>query len=192
MAKYFTEEDILNANTYMPIELKGKTAKAIAVSSIAVVNVNMDITSDSGEKSQSPLPPRYTEDAVTKMAWQLRMLLVYYLKQDLGSDTMTAAQYDDWGQVAVFNQLDRLKQSKNADVRNKVYDILDDYRELCKMISTEIAMELAVRNDPFNRIAVWLMEQISPELIGKLKDGLVSARDELSQYRESRKQKGLE
>ena len=192
MAKYFTEQDILNATTYMPIELKGKTAKAIAVSSIAVVNVNMDITSDSGDKSQKPLPPRYTEDVITKMAWQLRMLLVFYLKQDLGSEDMTAEMYDDWGRVAVFNQLDRLKQSKDPEVRNKVYDILDDYRELCKMVSTEIAMELTVRNDPFNRIAVWLMEQIPPELIAKLKDGLVSARDELSQYRESRKQKGLE
>ena len=180
MAKYFTEEDILNATTYMPIGLKAKTAKAIAVSSIAVVNVNMDITSDSGE------------DVMTKMAWQLRMLLCYYLKQDLGTEDMTAELYDEWGKVAVFNQLDRLKQSKNPDVRNRVYDILDDYRELCKMISTEIAMELTVRNDPFNRIAVWLMEQIPPELIGRLKDGLVSARDELSSYREKRKREGLE
>jgi len=192
MAKYFTEEDILNATTYMPIELKSKTAKAIAVSSIAVVNVNMDITDDDGEKTQKSLPPRYTEDAMTKMAWQLRMLLVYYLKQDLGTDDMTAAQYDEWGKVAVFNQLDRMKQSKNAEVRNRVYDILDDYRELCKMVSTEIAMELTVRNDPFNRLAVWLFEQIPPEFIEKLKNGLISARDEVSEYRESRKKKGLE
>jgi len=192
MAKYFTEEDILNATTYMPIGLKAKTAKAIAVSSIAVVNVNMDITSDTGEKSQRPLPPRYTEDVMTKMAWQLRMLLCYYLKEDLGTEDMTAEMYDEWGKVAVFNQLDRLKQSKNVDVRNKVYDILDDYRELCKMVSTEIAMELTVRNDPFNRVAVWLMEQIPPEFIAKLRDGLVSARDELSSYRDKRKKEGLE
>lgn len=192
MAKYFTEEDILNANTYMPIAVKSQTAKAIAVSSVSVVNVKMDITQDNGEKQERPLPPRYTENVLTKMAWQLRMLLAYYLRQDFGTEDMTAAQYDEWGQVAVFNQLDRLKQSKNPDVRNRVYDILDDYRELCKMISTEIAMELAVRNDPFNRIAVWLTEQISPELISKLKEGLVSARDGISDYRESRKQKGLD
>lgn len=192
MAKYFTEEDILKAETYMPIGLKAKTAKAIAVSSIAVVNVNMDITSDSGDKSQRPLPPRYTEDVMTKMAWQLRMLLAYYLQVDLGSEDMTAEMYDEWGRVAVFNQLDRLKQSKNPEVRNRVYDILDDFRELCKMVSTEIAMELTVRNDPFNRLAVWLMEQIPPEIISRLKDSLVSAKDELTEYRESRKKKGLD
>lgn len=192
MAKIFTEEDILNATTYMPIALKAKTAKAIAVSSIIPVNISMDITQDTGEKSQKTLPPRYTENVAVKVIWQLRMLLVYYLHQDMGKDDMTAEQYDEWGKVAVFNQLDRMKQSKNADVRNKVYDILDDYRELCKMISTEIAMELTVRNDPFNRLSVWLMEQISPELISKLKNGLVSAKDEFTNYRESRKKKGLE
>ena len=192
MARFFTEDDILNAETYMPIGLKAKTAKAIAVSSVSVVNVNMDITDDEGKKTQRSLPPRYTEDVVTKMAWQLRMLLVFYLKQDLGSENMTAEMYDEWGKVAVFNQLDRLKQSKNSEVRNRVYDILDDFRELCKMVSTEIAMELAVRNDPFNRLAVWVTEQISPELISRLKEGLVSAKDEISEYRAKRKKEGLE
>lgn len=192
MAKYFTEEDILNATTYMPIELKAKTAKAIAATSVEAVKVSMTLTDDAGDKMDRPLPPRYTENVVNKMAWQLRMLLVYYLKQDLGKEDMTAAQYDEWGQVAVFNQLDRLKQSKNADVRNKVYDILDDYRELCKMVGTEIAMELSVRNDPFNRVAMFLLEQIPPEFIAKLREGLVSARDEIAEYREKRKKEGLE
>ena len=188
MAKIITEQHILDANTYMPIAQKATTARAVA--KLAILRVDIAAKDDEAEKGIS-LPERYAENAETKAMYQMMLLLTYYLKQDV-PENFTVKEYDEWGESAIFNQLDRHKQSKDPNVRNRVYDILDDYRELCKMIGSEIASELAAQNDPITRIGAWLSEQITTEIAAKIKDALTGMRDELKAYRESRKQKGLD
>lgn len=188
MARTITEQDILNATSYMPIAKKVSTAQAVAYLAISQVEVT---TSDDQDKERSfKLPVRYIENVQTRALYQMMLLLTFYLKQEIG-ENLTVEEYDAWGESAIFNQLDRLKQSKNVEVRNKVYDILDDYRELTKFIGSEIASRLTVQNDPIERIGAWLADQVTPEMIEKVKEALTSARDELVSYNEDRKQKGL-
>lgn len=181
MAKIISEETILNATTYMPLDKKVAMAQYIAEKSIVTVNVTAN---EEGEKKKS-LPDRYTESYQARSVGQMIVLLQYYLNQKIDSG-FAEEQYDEWGASAVFNQLDRFKQSKNPEVRNKVYDLLDDYREFCKFVGSEISMQLAVRNDPITRISAWLVQEIPPEFLAKIREFLVSAKDELADYRDKK------
>ena len=181
MAKVITEEMILNATTYMPLNRKAAMAQYIADKSVVTVNV----TAGEEGKEKKSLPSRYTESYQARSVGQMIVLLQFYLNQKIDSG-FAEEQYDEWGASAVFNQLDRFKQSKNPDVRNKVYDLLDDYREFCKFVGSEITMQLAVRNDPITRISAWLVQEIPPEAIAKIRESLVSAKDELAAYREKK------
>lgn len=189
MAKHvLTENNILNATAYMPIAQKVTTAKSVAALSISKVEVN---ATDDNDKTRSiSLPSRYVENTQVKSMYQMVVLLKYYLGQDFG-ENLTTEEYDEWGESAIFNQLDRFKQSKNPDVRNRVYDLLDDYRELCKYIGSEIASRLAAQNDPFARIGAWLIEQMSAETMSKVREYLVGMKDEIQAYNESRSERGL-
>lgn len=188
MAFVLTEQDILNATAYMPIAKKVTTAQAIAKISISKVDVTS--SDDEGTGNLAQLPPRYVENVQFRSMYQMMILFSYYLNKDINGE-LTVEKYDELGESAIFNQLDRMKQSKNLEVRNKVYDILDDYRELTKFIGSEIASRLSVQNDPIERIGAWLKKEIPPEFIAKLREGLTGARDEFAAYNESRKQKGL-
>lgn len=189
MAKVLTEEDILNATTYIPSAKKIALAHIVAEQSIVKVNVTAN---EEGEEEKS-LPDRWSENYSVRSIAQMMVLIQEYLNQKTEKeDGFTVAEYDEWGESAVFNQLDRFKQSKNAEVRNRVYDLLDDYREFCKFVGSDITMQLSVRNDPITRVTAWLAEQIPPEVIEKLKNGLVNARDSIDNYLADRKKKGLE
>lgn len=187
MAKQLTEQDILNATTYVPLSRKVAMARFIAEQSVLPI----DIAADEGGTIVKFLPQRYAENYQARSVGQMIVLLQFYLNQPIEGN-FGEKEFDEWGESCVFNQLDRFKQSKNPEVRNKVYDLLDDYREFCKFAGNEIAMELSVRNDPIGRITAWLSKEIPPELIKKIREGLTEAKDELTAYRESKQQKGLE
>ena len=189
MAKHvLTEEDILNAMAYMPIAQKVTTAQSVAALSISKVEVKA--TDDNDETRSITLPSRYVENTQIKSMYQMMILLKYYLGQEFG-DNLTTAEYDEWGESAIFNQLDRFKQSKNPEVRNRVYDLLDDYRELCKFIGSEIASRLSAQNDPFARIGAYIIGQMSAESMSKVKDILVGIKSEIQAYNDSRTERGL-
>lgn len=187
MAKQLTEQDILNATTYMPLNRKAAMARFIAEQSVVPVN----IAAEEGGNPIKFLPQRYAENYQSRSVGQMLVLLQYYLNQPL-QEGFGEKQFDEWGESSVFNQLDRFKQSKNPEVRNKVYDLLDDYREFCKYAGNEIAMELSVRNDSIARVMAWLSKEIPPEIIARIREGLINAKDELVAYNESREKKGLD
>ena len=126
--KIITEAIILNATTYLPIETKSVMAREFAKDCVSEVQVSID-----ENDSTSVLPPRYQENPMLKSIYGMMTLLDQYLHvlvvDENGEVSLTSSEYDKWGSACVMNQLDRFKSSKNIEVRNKVYDILDDYRE---------------------------------------------------------------
>lgn len=150
-----TEEDILNAATYVGISVKEQFTRAVAVICLEPVNVEYD--------GQS-LPTMVRENKKIK-AQYLMGTLATLLQRDFPvqklatgeelTGCMGEAEYDAWAGSHVMNQMERLKKSKNAEMVNKLFDLLYDYKAFELMLNGAIKDELEVRNDPLNRAAQW-------------------------------------
>lgn len=176
-----TEEIILNAESYIPIETKGEMARSFAESCVSEVQITLE---NNGEKDV--LPPRYQENPQMKSLYGMMTLLDQYLhlleKDEKGFVTLTKSEYDEWGRACVMNQLDRFKSSKNIEVRNKVYDILDDYREFYRMLGVEITSLVANKNDGLSRFIDYFKASVTPDMIKDVFSQLTGTLGEIKDY----------
>lgn len=143
--KYFElkKEHIEKAATYMPLEDKLKLAKKIAQLCIE------DAEMDENDKLFS-LPPQQVEDLGTKAVLLQNILLGYYLDIELNETEDVFGQYNFYNGNNIINQIERFKS--DSDVKNKVYDLIADYKEFKKMVDIEIYNIKIAKNDTFLRI----------------------------------------
>ena len=178
--KIITEEIILNATTYLPIETKSVMAREFAKDCVSEVQVSID-----ENDSTSVLPPRYQENPMLKSLYGMMTLLDQYLhlivRDENGDATLDVEEFDEWGKSCVMNQLDRMKSSKNVEVRNRVYDILDDYREFYRMLGVEISALVAHKNDFLSRFLQYFSMSITPDMF---KDAFANLADSLKDIKE--------
>lgn len=178
--KIITEEIILNATTYLPIEKKSVMAREFAKDCVSEVQVSID-----ENDSTSVLPPRYQENPMLKSLYGMMTLLDQYLhlivRDENGDATLDVEEFDEWGKSCVMNQLDRMKSSKNVEVRNRVYDILDDYREFYRMLGVEISALVANKNDFLSRFLQYFSMSITPDMF---KDAFANLADSLNEIKE--------
>ena len=88
---------------------------------------------------------------------------------------MSADDYDRWAGGHLFNQIDRMK-GKGPELRDKAFDLLADYRDLEKMLKTEIYGMLQAMNDPVSRFQDLAAQSMTPEAVQKTLDDLKEAR----------------
>ena len=181
MAKQLTEQSILDAASFIPIGKKSAIAKAIAQKCIEKVEMAVK----DGD-SVTPIPPRYQESSLMRMMSNMLIFLKNYLGV-INVEDFTEETYNEWGSVAIFNQVERFKMSKNMEVRNKVYDLLDDYRELCRMIGSEINSLLDANNDFVYRFFLMSSQLPSVEDIAKMRDETADIVEEIEEYKKQPK-----
>lgn len=178
--KIITDEIILNATTYLPIETKSVMAREFAKNCVSEVQVYIE-----ENDSTSVLPPRYQENPMLKSLYGMMTLLDQYLhlivRDENGDATLDVEEFDEWGKSCVMNQLDRMKSSKNVEVRNRVYDILDDYREFYRMLGVEISALVANKNDFLSRFLQYFSMSITPDMF---KDAFANLADSLKDIKE--------
>lgn len=175
MAKQLTEEIIRNATTYVPLKQKATMAKRFAEDCVEKVEMKY---------KDEPLPPVYKENIQVRMLWGMCVLLTSYLKvfdKDSGED-FRSTDYDEWGGTAVLNQLNRFKSSKDAEVRDKAYDILDDYREFYGMLGKEINSLLSAKNDLMTRALAYLDGKMTPQYLEQSLQELREVQQEALEY----------
>jgi hypothetical protein len=183
-SKIITEDIILNADTYIPIETKSAMAIEYAKSCVTEVQVAIDKNDPT-----SVLPPRYQENPMLKSLYGMMTLLAKYLHllqpNDDGDVTLSTEEYNEWGKACVMNQLDRMKSSKNIEVRNRVYDILDDYREFYRMLGVEISALVANKNDFLSRFLQYFSMSITPDMF---KDAFANLAESLTEIKDNAEQ----
>lgn len=158
MADYavkITEQDILNAASYITISVKEQFVRAIAFVCLEPVEVQND---------DDVLPTMFRENKKIKAQYLMGTLALLLQKpftpqkltsgEELGG-CMDEAEYDEWAASHVMNQLERLKKCKNSEVVNKLFDLLYEYKAIELMLTGAIRDELEVRNDIFNRAMQW-------------------------------------
>ena len=90
---------------------------------------------------------------------QMGVFVSCYLGIPYAGDTdfqMAANEYDRWASSHIFNQLERMKSDK--DIKDKVFDILDDYKDFQWAMRREIEILLGHRNDTVMRLGIFIAE----------------------------------
>ena len=160
------KEVFINAKSYIPLMQKEEIVSYCAERCIDRVVVN------TGEKFRGDTPPMYRENGQRKRRYLLGILARAYLRLDFegcgGDRGLVSADDDDWvGGVQLINQIDRMKKQSDA-LRDKAYDLLADYRDLEKMMNTEINANLSIMNDVVARMAMSAASAMTPESLQEL------------------------
>lgn len=186
-----TEQDILNANESIPVTLKYAVAQYIAEFSTD----KKQITIKEGGIDSIALPDMRQRNTMREAQFKVGVFAKEYMRKDVdfvkGTDDapipylMSADEVDAWSSFET--QLDRLKRSKNKDVADKCYDILNDYHAFCRMVSIEIEQELQIKNDIVGRFA-WLAKSLinssTPEELKKSIEDLSELQEQLTKKEE--------
>lgn len=174
MAEYpitITEQDVLNADTYIGIGIKEKFTRTVAVLCLEPVEVE----NDNGDI----LPTMVRENKKIKAQYLMGMLATL-LHRDFATQRLKSGEelpmcmdeddYDLWASSHVMNQLERLKKGKNSAAVNKLFDLLYDYKAFELMLTGAIRDELEVRNDLFNRAMRWFTLSVADAGVKDLVD----------------------
>ena len=148
-----TKTDIIEkAKTYIPLERKHIWARNVA----AACTRNVVVTgNDNG--SVIAVPDRCEENSMARTMALASALAQNYLGIWDEEYVMQAADYDEVLSSHLIGQLERMK--RDAEIKDKVFDLLEDYTELKKMLNTEIYTRLGHLNDPISRMLIAFQSQ---------------------------------
>lgn len=156
---------ILDAQDYVPYAQKEEWVGKYAQNCFD----RLAITADGEE-----MPPMYAVNVGLKNRYLMGALAHYlgvgYKTEADSEELMSVEDYDKWAGSHVMNQLDRLK--KDAEIRDKCYDILYDFRELEKLLSAQIYGLLTVQNDSVIRQSQQMANSVRelPQILEQLKE----------------------
>lgn len=120
------------------------------------------------------MPPMYIVNAGLRSRYLMGAFAKLYMKTTFSAEErdeslMTEEVYDAWAGSHVFCQIDRMK--KDADLRDKCYDMMADFKDLEKRLSAQLNGLLAVQNDSVLRNSQYMAAQMKelPVLLEQMK-----------------------
>ena len=155
-----TPEIVKNATDYIPLMKKQEMAETIAQK--CIVKVLMKYTEKGDGTDSVPMPDRYQGYHMYTNLYLMGALAHEYLHLPYEGDgtgkeiidyenlKMPANVYDQWGASHVLNQLEQMKTDR--ELREKVFDLLNDYKDFRWMLAHEIDMLLGHNNDAVTRM----------------------------------------
>nr|DAQ30237.1 MAG TPA: hypothetical protein [Caudoviricetes sp.] len=155
-----TQEIVKNATDYIPLMKKQEMAETIAQK--CIVKVLMKYTEKGDGTDSVPMPDRYQEYHMYTNLYLMGVLAHEYLHIPYEGDgtgkeiidyenlKMPANVYDQWGASHVLNQLEQMKTDR--EMREKVFDLLNDFKDFRWMLAHEIDILLGHNNDVVTRM----------------------------------------
>lgn len=163
-----TRDMLLSARTYLPLAEK-----------TAFVNENAPKCFDRLQISagDDAMPPMYMENTALKSRYLMYALAAKYFgftpetEQENGepSALLTEEEYDYYAGGHIFSQIERFKS--DAALRDRCFDLLNDYRDLERRMNAQITGLLTVQNDPVMRQSMLMRNDMMalPGLMEELK-----------------------
>lgn len=183
----FTAETIVNAESYVPL------AKKLEFINYAAERcyTSLRITSNPETAQAKVMPSMYKVNAALKSRYLMGAFIKLYLKEDYipveGDEwLMSQDDYDNFKSGHLFNEMNRFKS--NNEIRDKVFDILSDYKELTTMFEEELLGSLNALNDVVSRIYMAFTDMLTPEQVTDMINDINHSKDELEQYIAERRQ----
>lgn len=186
LLKLTPEELIFRARSYLPMAQKREFVERVAPKCVNLVSLG---AAENGEKQNVMLPDMHMENTERKARFLMGALVKLYLKIDFDGaegdpDLLSWDDYDRFAGNHVINQIERMKSDR--DVRDKCFDLLQDYRVLEKMLNTEVYGMLQVQNDPLTRFLAYMQMTTTPENIRKMQEQTEKLQAELQSYAKER------
>jgi hypothetical protein len=175
-----TEEMVKNAVSYAPVRMKEEFVEACYMRCLNKVDVSLD------DKGENPMPYMYMENTFLKSRFLTAALAVMYLgyrREDLKMEDgelwlVSEEEFDRWGMSHVIGQLNRFRNN-NPELKDKVFDLLRDYGDLERRLSSAVRSGLHVMNDPANRIFQKVTMDMSSDALEEQRKQLEELRKEL-------------
>ena len=176
-----TAEKLMEMRDYVPLAEKLRFVGEAADGCFDRMEIKIKNGADS-----LPIPPLYKENTGIKSRMLMGAFARLYFGAEIDAEKespwlMSVGEYDRWAGSHVFNQIDRLKKGR-AEVRDRAFDILVDYKDLEKRMNAEIFGMLQVMNEPVSRIMTAIGQQTTPEAMTALKQELEGVQKELQDY----------
>lgn len=161
-----TKESIIHARTYMTLEDK----IAFSARAAEICCDDAQISADYGGARLS-LPDRKLRNLAMQSRLMMGVLLGWYLQMPIdpldGEDYLMAQ--DDYNRAAMQHPINRLERLKSdPEVRDVVFDLMRDYRDLERMVCAEIDTALSLHNDILMRTLLVLTQTASPAALQEL------------------------
>lgn len=171
-----TEGMIQNASRYIPLARKIALIEVYAPDCLQAVEIS---TQKLQSDSILALPQLYEENILMKQLVFMQVFLTEYLhiqlqKGGVGEyDGFSAEQYDEFASSHPMNQLERLKTV--SSVKDKVYDIIADFKDFKKLFDLKIFNLKAAHNDGIERALAGISVINDPETMKKIVEELKKA-----------------
>lgn len=177
-----TELDVLEkSRSYVP---NAEKAEFVEYASTRCFD-RMELSTEEGES----VPPMWKENAARKMRYMTAALAKLYLSipADAEGWELSEAEYDRLAESQLVSQLERMKKStKNTVVRDKLYDLLADYRVLEKLLNAECFGLLSAMNDTVARLKSLLSAAVTPEAMQEMQTQAEALKNEFDSYLKNR------
>ena len=163
-----TKEILMGAKTYVPLQEKERFARTVAENCCDVATSRFSYGG-----AEILAPEMRVENFGLRQRYMMGALYGIYLGVPFVpvKDTewcMAVNEYDWAASTFPLNKLERFKS--DAALRDKVFDMLRDYKELERMVCVEIGNVLATNNDLVSRFLMALSMAATPEAIAQLSD----------------------
>lgn len=163
-----TKEMLVRAKSYMPLAEKISYSKSVA--EICLKEYKTADENVSGEKFLA-YPYLKGEDMGLKSVLLLNVLLGFYFDIEVKDDSEKVyEQYDYYAGGNILNQIERFKS--DYEIKDKIFDLIADYKDFKKMVDTEIYNLKTLSNDGLARFSAAMQVLSSPENIKKFNEEL--------------------
>ena len=174
------------ATTYISLTEKEKIASEVAENCIDTLQINID---NGGQLIA--MPPMYRENTSMKARYLMGILAAKYLKmpiepiaEDSTETLMDLPTYDAWASSHVYDQLERMKRNSglSTETKNRIYEIMSDFRDIEKRINATIYSLIQVQNDICTRLVAMVEMMTTPETLTEAGKQLQNVKSNLDEY----------
>ena len=178
-----TKETLLKAEDYLPLAEKTMIAQDIAYRCVNAISYQIKVGS-----AQVDVPDFHGRNLALKERYLLGALFQKYLK--IKFDPVEGQEYllslDDYDRAARLHPMNALERCKSdPQTREKVFDLLRDYKMLWEMTRAALDDLVAAQNDPVQRYLSAQAAAITPEALKALTDAEGQLRDQIESLKKT-------
>lgn len=183
-----TKKILTEAEDYIPLGEKVKIAQEIATHCVYSITYNLEVGGVPVD-----VPDYHGKSTGLRERFLLGVLLRLYLK--IPFDPVEGSEYllslDDYDRAARLHPLNALERFKSdPEAREKVFDLLRDYKTLCDFTRSALDDLVAAQNDPVQRYLAAQAADVTPEALKALTDAEGQLREQIEEMKKAGKDVG--
>lgn len=183
-----TKKILMEAEDYIPLGEKAEIAQEIAMHCVNSISYNLEVGGVPVD-----VPDYHGRNVCLRERFLLGILFSRYLK--IRFDPVEGSEYllalDDYDRAARLHPLNALERFKSdPEAREKVFDLLRDYKMLCDITRSAAENLIAAQNDPVQRYLAAQAAAVTPEALKALTDAEGQLREQIEEMKKAGKDVG--